>query len=64
MSEKEAQLMIADAVDFYNRWPSLRKRAEELVRTRDMTEDDAELLHWMIRMVDMLGPNDIVRDVQ
>ncbi|MGJ8602777.1 MAG: hypothetical protein ACSHXH_01535 [Marivita sp.] len=62
MSEQNAQVVIADAVDFYRQWPQLRERAEKLVETRDMAEEDAELLHWMIKMVDMVGPNDIAQE--
>lgn len=62
MPEKKAQVVIADVVDFYRQWPALRKRAEKLVETRELTHEDAELLHWMIRMVDMVGPNDITRE--
>ncbi|WP_299784418.1 hypothetical protein [uncultured Marivita sp.] len=62
MSEKKAQVVIADVVDFYRQWPELRERAEQLVETREMAQEDAELLHWMIKMVDMVGPNDIIRE--
>lgn len=53
---------ITDAVDFYKKWPILRHRAERLIETRRISAEDAELLHWMIVMVDMVGPNDINRD--
>jgi hypothetical protein len=62
MSEKKAQVVIADVVDFYRQWPELRERAEHLVETREMAQEDAELLRWMIKMVDMVGPNDIIRE--
>ena len=62
MSENKAQVVIADVVDFYRQWPELRERAEQLVETREMAQEDAELLHWMIKMVDMVGPNDIIRE--
>lgn len=61
MSEEEPTMTITDAVDFYEKWPVLRERAEKLVETRDMTQKDSELLKWMIRMVDMVGPHDITR---
>jgi hypothetical protein len=61
MSDEDPTMPITDAVDFYEKWPVLRKRAEMLVETRDMTPKDSELLKWMIRMVDMVGPHDITR---
>jgi len=61
MSDQDPILTITDAVDFYEKWPHLRRRAETLVETRNMTPRDSELLKWMIRMVDMVGPNDISR---
>lgn len=62
MSKQQAHIAIVDAVDFYEQWPILRQRAEKLVETQQMTKEDALLLHWMIRMVDMVGPRDIPSD--
>ncbi|WP_439521148.1 hypothetical protein [Marivita sp.] len=62
MSNKQAPLAITDAVDFYRQWPTLRQRAERLIETKEVTDGDAELLHWMIKMVDMVGPQDIPQE--
>lgn len=62
MSEKQTSLEITDAVDFYRQWPSLRANAEHLLETQDLASDDAEVLRWMIKVVDMVGPHDIKRD--
>ncbi|MCL3881114.1 hypothetical protein [Marivita sp. GX14005] len=58
MPDEETPRPIADAVDFYSRWPRLRARAHVLIDSQDNRED-AELLRWMVRLIDMLGPNDI-----
>ncbi|MFA8386418.1 MAG: hypothetical protein ACEPO2_12400 [Pelagibaca sp.] len=62
MSEKHAPTAIKDAVDFYEQWPKLRSRMERLADRYPLAEDDAEVLSWMIRMVDMVGPQDITRE--
>lgn len=62
MSEKQTSLEITDAVDFYRQWPRLRPRAEHILNTHDLARDDAEVLRWMIKMVDMVGPHDIKRE--
>ncbi len=62
MSEKHAPLEITDAVDFYKRWPQLRQNAENLLEAETVTEEDAEVLRWMIKVVDMVGPHDIGRE--
>ncbi len=62
MSEQRAPLEISDAVDFYRQWPRLRTNAEQLLETRSLDDDDAEVLRWMIKVVDMVGPHDVKRD--
>lgn len=62
MSEKPTSLDIADAVDFYRQWPKLRFNAEQLLETRVVKDEDAEVLRWMIKVVDMVGPHDVIRE--
>ncbi|MFP7570056.1 hypothetical protein [Marivita sp. S2033] len=60
MPEKHAPFEIDDAVDFYRQWPVLRDRAIGLTQSRDPA--DAELLRWMIKVIDMIGPSDLRHD--
>ncbi|WP_439123277.1 hypothetical protein [Marivita sp.] len=62
MSERHVSVEITDAVDFYSQWPKLRSQAEQMAKSYALDDADAELLFWMIKMVDMVGPKDIVRD--
>mgnify|MGYP000147384988 CR=1 FL=1 len=62
MSERHTQTQIKDAVDFYDQWPELRSRAEGIAKSYALASEDADLLFWMIKMVDMVGPSDIVRE--
>jgi hypothetical protein len=64
MSEKPTPLEITDAVDFYKQWPRLRLNAEKLLETRTLNDDDAQVLRWMIKVVDMVGPHDVARDAE
>jgi hypothetical protein len=50
---------IADLVDFYRRWPEIRPLAKALRDRPDIGEDEHELLEWMIRVVDRVGPSDL-----
>jgi|OM-RGC.v1.036069094 hypothetical protein len=59
MSDASAPSKITSAIEFYERWPSLRHRAERLVEACEATPQDAELLEWMIKVIDMVGPNDL-----
>ena len=62
MSEKPTSLEITDAVDFYRQWPKLRFNAEQLRESRVVKDEDAEVLRWMIKVVDMVGPHDVIRE--
>lgn len=62
MSEKRSSLVITDMVDFYRQWPNLRPHAIGVIDACALTEDQIEVLRWMIKVVDMVGPQDITRD--
>ncbi|MEN8748494.1 hypothetical protein [Marivita sp.] len=64
MSENRTPLEINDAVDFYRQWPKLRGNAEQLLKAQALAKDDVEVLRWMIKVVDMVGPHDIKRESQ
>ena len=44
MSEKPTSLEITDAVDFYRQWTKLRFNAEQLLESRVVKDEDAEVL--------------------
>ena len=50
---------IADLVDFYRLWPELRPQARALLDREDLTAQEREVLRWMIRVVDRVGPSDL-----
>jgi hypothetical protein len=62
MSEKPNAHEITDAVDFYRQWPKLRSNAERLLDSRVVMDEDVEVLRWMIKVVDMIGPHDVIRE--
>lgn len=53
------QSEIEDLVDFYNRWPVLRKEAQAVLEISDLTSAQASVLSWMIFVVDRVGPADL-----
>lgn len=63
MSKKTTQPAIADLVDFYKCWPDLRVTAMKLKKNNALAEKDIEVLDWMIRVVDRVGPADLKGDV-
>lgn len=54
---------ITDLVDFYRHWPEMRKQACALRDRGDFGDDDREVLKWMIRVVDRVGPSDLKQEV-
>lgn len=50
---------IKDLVDFYNRWPAIRPRIQAVSEGAPPTADDLEILNWLIRITDMIGPSDL-----
>lgn len=63
MLAKTTQSPIEDLVDFYRQWPDLRPGAETLAARQDLTADEREILCWMIRIVDRVGPSDLSEEV-
>lgn len=53
---------IADLVDFYRRWPDLRSEARAMADGTALAPEQREVLDWMIRVVDRVGPADLVED--
>lgn len=54
---------ITDLVDFYRQWPEMRRQACALRDRGDVGEEDREILKWMIRVVDRVGPSDLNQEV-
>ena len=59
MTDKDVPLSIDDVVDFYRQWPSLRLRVQGIVDAPQNDADQAEILNWMIKIIDRIGPNDL-----
>ncbi len=57
MTEKETQ--VEDLVEFYEKWPDLRKIAQDLLTDGQLRPDQKSVLRSMIHMVDCVGPADI-----
>jgi hypothetical protein len=62
MPPPEPRFSIDDVVDFYSRWPELRKRALELTQAEMTDAGDRDLLNWMVLIIDRMGPNDLGQD--
>lgn len=62
MLAKATQSAIEDLVDFYRRWPAMRDQANALVDRPDLGRDEREMLTWMIRVIDRVGPSDLSED--
>lgn len=50
---------IEDLVDFFNHWPEVRGDAVTLRNDKKLTPDQAEILNWMIFIIDRVGPADL-----
>lgn len=59
MSTPSPQDPVKDVVDFYTRWPELRPRIQALIAGEPVGEEDLEILRWLVRVVDMVGPSDL-----
>lgn len=55
--------MIKDLIDFYRRWPEMRLQAQSLQAHPDIGDAQREVLKWMIRVVDRVGPSDLSEEV-
>lgn len=59
MPDPDDPLSIDDPVDFYHQWPQLRLRVLALIDNKENDPEDQELLHWMVKIVDRIGPLDL-----
>jgi len=59
MPPSEPRFSIDDVVEFYSRWPELRKRVLELAQAEKTGPADGEVLNWMVLIIDRIGPNDL-----
>lgn len=61
MRNQMAEPAIEDLVDFYKCWPKLRPDAVKLKENNALADKDVDILDWMIRVVDRVGPVDLER---
>ena len=59
MNNDNNKKQIIDLIDFYRKWPSLKKYAVTLKSNADISEDEKETLHWLIKLADRVGKSDI-----
>lgn len=59
MTDTDPPLPIKDVVDFYARWPELRPRIVSMIKSGAINQTDADVLNWLVAVVDMVGPTDI-----
>ncbi|MDG1863324.1 MAG: hypothetical protein P8J02_09010 [Yoonia sp.] len=59
MAKLDDDIEIKDLVDFYERWPELRKHAVEMQSAPHLAEEKTALLEWMIMVIDRVGPSDL-----
>ena len=59
MRHHMAEPAIEDLVDFYKYWPELRSSAVKLKENNTLADKDIDILDWMIRVVDRVGPVDL-----
>lgn len=48
-----------DVADFHSRWPEFRPTALEILASRGVTRHQAEVLAWMVDLIDRIGESDI-----
>lgn len=53
------QARIRDVADFQNRWEEFRPLALAALRQRGLAPTEADLLGWMIEVMDRIGPRDL-----
>ena len=61
MTDDHSPAPVKDVVDFYTRWPEIRPRVQAIADGAAPTPDDLEILRWLIRIADMVGPSDLGR---
>jgi hypothetical protein len=62
MRNEAAEPAIEDLVDFYKYWPELRPNAIKMTKNNSLGDKDINILDWMIRVVDRVGPVDLERE--
>lgn len=62
MNRPGARIEIDSIMEFYRRWPGLRKHPEALLACAHLSAEQREVLDWMIRVVDRVGPADLRED--
>lgn len=50
---------IEDLVDFFGRWPNTRRKALNLLESPELDSEQANILKWMIFVIDRVGPADL-----
>ena len=48
-----------DLPDFLLRWHDYKLLAQEILRRPDLTDDETELLRWLMALADRAGPRDL-----
>jgi hypothetical protein len=56
--EDDAEMIAEDLIDFYRRWPELRGVAISLSEKTDLSAMQRDLVQWMIKLLDRVGPMD------
>lgn len=59
MRRSKDKRLFGDLVEFYGRWPDLRRSMVNLNAGDRLSEEQADILTWMVRLLDRLGPADI-----
>jgi hypothetical protein len=53
---------ICDLVDFFKLWPELKGKVEAVIERPDLDACEREVLVWLSRLADRVGPDDLTRD--
>ncbi len=53
---------IEGLVEFYEHWHTLRTQAVALSKSTALTEEQAIMIEWMIRVIDRVGPADLLEN--
>jgi len=62
MGSSDEGKYIEGLVEFYVHWPALRVQAIALSRNEALTEEQTEIVEWMVRVIDRVGPADLNED--
>jgi hypothetical protein len=50
---------VRDVADFHLRWREFRPVAKALGQSARLTEVESDTLHWMVELLDRIGPKDL-----